>query len=230
MNLWIKLQEWNNFSACVRLLLAFLCGALLGLRPEYKRRPAGMRTHILVCIGSATAAMTGFYVYSAYGAVADPLRIAAQVISGIGFLGVGTIIIIGRGQVKGLTTAAGLWNCAAVGIALGAGFFLGGILCTLLGLFAITILETLEKRRMKKYKTVDVYMEIMDIQKVNSVVELLREPEYGVTNLQIKAARSELPNSIGVEATLTVENGRNKQELLNQIADMESIAFAIESE
>ena len=89
---------------------------------ERKGRPAGMRTHILVCLGASMTTMSGFFVVHTLGIESDPLRISAQVISGIGFLGVGTILITGRMHVKGLTTAAGLWTTASIGIALGAGF------------------------------------------------------------------------------------------------------------
>ena len=111
---------------------------------ERKGRPAGMRTHILVCLGASMTTMSGFFVVHTLGIESDPLRISAQVISGIGFLGVGTILITGRMHVKGLTTAAGLWTTASIGIALGAGFYEGALLCAVLSVIAISVLYRLE--------------------------------------------------------------------------------------
>lgn len=121
------LRDFNIVTVTLRLVLAFLFGGIIGMDRERKGRPAGMRTHILVCLGSSMTTMSGFFVVHTLGIESDPLRISAQVISGIGFLGVGTILITGRMHVKGLTTAAGLWTTASIGIALGAGFYEGAL-------------------------------------------------------------------------------------------------------
>ena len=105
------MEELNSVSIIARLCLAVLCGGIIGVERGRKGRPAGFRTHILVCLGSALAMMTNAYLIEYYGG-GDPARLGAQVISGIGFLGAGTIIVTGRQQVKGLTTAAGLWASA----------------------------------------------------------------------------------------------------------------------
>lgn len=125
------LNEFNGVSVFVRLILALILGALLGIERERKQRPAGLRTYTLVCLGSALAAVTNEYICTIYPS-ADPARIPAQIVSGIGFLGAGTILVTKEHQVKGLTTAAGLWCCAAVGIAVGSGFYYGAILAGIL--------------------------------------------------------------------------------------------------
>ena len=99
----------------VRLFLAVLCGGLIGLEREYKRRPAGFRTHILICLGAAMTTMTSQYLYLNLHFYTDMTRMGAQVVAGIGFIGAGTIIVTGRQRVKGLTTAAGLWAAAIAG-------------------------------------------------------------------------------------------------------------------
>lgn len=220
----------NELSVIIRLLLAFTCGLLLGLSPEYKRKPAGMRTHILVCLGAATASMTGFFAYTTLDLNIDPLRIAAQVISGIGFLGVGTIMITGRSQVQGLTTAAGLWVSAAVGISIGSGFYLGGILCTVLSLIAITVLQKVEKVAIGKGRHIDIYLEIINPNHVNQLVRTLKDPIYCISNTQIKPARSGISNHLGIEASLIVDSKVNVQDILDKIAALDEVAFAIESE
>ena len=119
------LTELNLISVSVRLILCIICGGVMGLERQGKHRPAGICTHILVCIGAAMTMMLGLYLHDVYGS--DPSRIGAQVISGIGFLGVGSIMMSG-GYVRGITTAAGLWACAGMGLAIGAGFYAGALL------------------------------------------------------------------------------------------------------
>ena len=123
------LREFNIVTILIRLVLAVVCGGIIGLERGRQRRAAGLRTHILVCLGAALTATVGFFAREVLEiSSSDPLRISAQVISGIGFLGVGTILIKGRFQITGLTTAAGLWVTAAIGIALGAGFIEGALI------------------------------------------------------------------------------------------------------
>ena len=127
------LREFNFWTILIRLFTAALLGGVIGLERGRQRRAAGLRTHILVCVGAALTAMVGFFARDMLGiSNSDPLRVSAQVISGIGFLGVGTILVTGRSQVRGLTTAAGLWSTAAVGLAIGIGFYEAAIICTLL--------------------------------------------------------------------------------------------------
>jgi len=124
------LRELNLLSIIVRIVLAILIGGVLGLERERKNRPAGFRTYILVCLGAALVMMTNQYVYYNY-ATGDPVRMGAQVISGIGFLGAGTIIRNGS-SVKGLTTAASIWVVACIGLATGMGFYFGATIATVI--------------------------------------------------------------------------------------------------
>ena len=111
--------------ALFRMIVASICGGLIGLEREMKGRPAGLKTFSLVCIGATLAMITNEYISRNFGGSGDLARMAAQVISGIGFLGAGTIIVTGTNQVRGLTTAAALWVTAALGISIGAGFYFG---------------------------------------------------------------------------------------------------------
>ena len=119
------LSAFNLVTVLIRTVLAMLAGGIIGLERGKQGRAAGMRTHILVCMGAALTAMIGFYLYDSLAITTDPMRISAQVISGIGFLGVGTIMLKGRFQITGLTTAAGLWATATIGLAFGVGFYAG---------------------------------------------------------------------------------------------------------
>ena len=106
---------------CVRMFLAVLCGGIIGIEREYKHRPAGFRTHTLITIGATLTTLTSQFLVK-QGLATDPARLGAQVIAGMGFIGAGAIIVTARRQVKGLTTAAGLWTSAIMGLAIGAGF------------------------------------------------------------------------------------------------------------
>ena len=129
-----------------RLVCAMILGLIVGLEREYTHRPAGMRTHILVALGSCAVMLTGqmiFAQYQSYGATPDPARLAAQVIAGVGFLGAGTIMRDGA-SVKGLTTAASLWGVACLGIAVGGGYYVIALVGTILVILTLTIFEWLQ--------------------------------------------------------------------------------------
>jgi putative Mg2+ transporter-C (MgtC) family protein len=129
---WIT-NNLSYFEMFLRLFLAALVGGIIGYERQSSHRPAGLRTHILVCVGAALAMVTSKYIFEVYGGITkvDPARLGAQVISGIGFLGAGTILRDGS-TVKGLTTAAGIWVVSCIGIAIGAGFYFGGISAAIL--------------------------------------------------------------------------------------------------
>ena len=121
------LHEVNLLSILVRILMALLMGGILGAERGLRNRPAGFMTYVLVCIGSTMIMLTNQYISTLY-AESDPSRMAAQVVSGIGFLGAGTIIVTRNDEVHGLTTAAGLWLTAGLGLAIGIGFYSGAII------------------------------------------------------------------------------------------------------
>ncbi len=137
----------NLFSTIIRLSLAFILGGVIGLEREKKGVSAGLRTHILVTVGSTLVMLTSLYIYGNYqreGGTIDPGRIAAGVITGIGFLGAGTIIRSKEG-IRGLTTAASIWVSAAIGLAVGCGYFSAAIIVTGASYLALSLLKKLEK-------------------------------------------------------------------------------------
>ena len=117
----IDIYEFNDTTALIRLAMAVLASGILGMERTRKLRPAGMRTYMLVCIGSCSTMLAGLYLFEVLGPGFDPARMAAQVISGIGFIGAGTIMVTPHQKVRGLTTAAGLWGVACLGINIGVG-------------------------------------------------------------------------------------------------------------
>lgn len=135
----------TDFQVVIRLILSVMLSGLIGLERQIHRRTAGLRTHILVCLGSCLIMLTSLYIFDIYKNIAsiDPARIAAGVITGIGFLGAGTIITQGQG-VKGLTTAASLWTVAGIGLAVGCGFYNAAIVTTILVLVILFFLRYIE--------------------------------------------------------------------------------------
>jgi putative Mg2+ transporter-C (MgtC) family protein len=139
-----------ELEALIRILIALACGGIIGYEREHKNRPAGLRTHMLVCIGAALVMIVSQYLFTKYSpGVTDPARLGAQVISGIGFLGAGTIIR-DRFSVKGLTTAATLWVVACIGLAVGSGYYLMGIIVT--GIIFLTLILFRKLERILKVK------------------------------------------------------------------------------
>ena len=219
----MNLVEINTLSIFVRLSLAVVCGGILGIERGSKKRPAGFRTHVLVCIGASLAMMTSQYIYQNFG-VSDPSRIGSQVVSGIGFLGAGTIIITGMQQVKGLTTAAGLWAAACMGIAIGIGFYEGAIIGCIFIFVVMTILHKLDEYVATTAKVVDLYMELEDIIHVKSFLNVVRENGIHVSSIEISRPKS-VEAGVGVLLTLEHIVKKQRSELLSFLGSIEGVRF-----
>ena len=178
------LRDLNFLTLLLRMILACVCGAAVGLERSAKNRPAGFRTHILVCLGACVASVTGLYLYLGLGLPTDATRIAAQVISGLGFIGAGTIVVTKRMDIKGLTTAAGLWVTGIIGLAVGAGYYEGGIIGTALVLLTETYLSMLASRIQKRPEYVlRVYYNEKD--SLDQVLRHCKDRKMAITSLQI---------------------------------------------
>ncbi len=140
----------------IRLVLASILGAIIGLERERKNWSAGMRTHMMVCLGAALTIIVSSYGFTAPlkmdNVVLDPARIAAQVISGIGFLGAGIIMFLKPGFIRGLTTASGLWTVAAIGLAVGSGLYIAAVAATAIAFIILLILQPIERRFARRFK------------------------------------------------------------------------------
>ena len=165
--------DLNIFSTALRLILAVIFSGIIGLERGANRHPAGFRTHILVCVGATLAMMTNQFICEFYG-VGDPARLGAQVITGVGFLGVGTILVTGRHKIKGLTTAAGLWASACLGLALGIGFYSGAIVTAIVIFISLALLPKVENHFYKKSRAIDLYIEVDSIEHFRSFIKHIR--------------------------------------------------------
>lgn len=182
----IYLREVNTASIILRLTLATICGGILGAERGRKKRPAGFRTHILVCIGAAMVMITSQYMTDILHMAGDASRMGAQVISGIGFLGAGTIMVVGRNEIKGLTTAAGLWSGACMGLAIGIGFYEGAIISCAFLFGVLTILHRLDMYSRTHSKILDVYAELKDISGVTNFLDVVKSDGTKISNIEVR--------------------------------------------
>jgi Uncharacterized membrane protein len=198
---------------CVRIILAILCGGIIGLERGKANQPAGMRTYMLVCLGSTLVMLTAEHMYNSYG-TGDPSRLGAQIINGIGFLGAGSIIISRRRRIKGLTTAAGLWVSACIGIALGIGFYLGGTLSTLAVYMIMSKFRRFEGKFEKSSKWYKFHIEFEGLEVVSKFKKKVEKLGFEVTDLEIKYNESkdycdavvEVKTSQGEELSKIIEH------------------------
>lgn len=177
-------QSLSAASIAFRLLFSLISGGIIGFERGRKGRPAGLRTHMLVCIGSSLAMITNQYLYN-MGTSVDVARMGAQVISGVSFLGAGTILITGRHQVKGLTTAASLWACACLGLTIGCGFYSAAILGTLSIWVVNSLLHRLEIPLRSRAKMYRVYIEFKELSVIREMLTFLKENRVKVSDLEI---------------------------------------------
>ena len=191
-------KEFNMWGAVLRMLLAVVCGGLIGIEREHKRRPAGFRTHILICLGASLTTLTSQYIYLQLDMFTDLTRLGAQVIAGIGFIGAGTIIVTKRRQVKGLTTAAGLWASAIVGLAVGAGYFEAALIATAMILIVELVLARFEWFLMSTARDIHLYVEYKENDSLERIDEYLRNRGILVADLHItkSAGSSKMPCAI----------------------------------
>lgn len=212
----------NLFSTALRLVLAVLFGGIIGLERGANRHTAGFRTHILVCTGAALAMLTNQYLCAFYN-LADPGRFGAQVITGVGFLGVGTILVTGRNRIKGLTTAAGLWASACLGIALGIGFYIGAVIAEILILFSLAVLPTVENYFYRKSKILDLYIEIDSMDHFRAFIKQVRQlnPVFSETHVSCETAIS--PGGVAFHLFMRLPKESSHKETLEKLEQIEGV-------
>lgn len=242
-----ELRELNLLSILVRLLLCILCGGAVGLERESRGRAAGLRTHVLVCAGAAVVMLTNQYITDYLMPEADLARLGAQVVSGIGFLGAGSIMVTRTNHVTGLATAAGLWASGCLGIAIGIGFYEVAVLGTLIILFAERGLCWIDRLFSKKGRTVQVYFEIEGMEPVREIIRLSKEYHFFIRHMEMMESRIRnsglrgflvsfaLQNdgkrqTHGTMAALKEERKRRKQDWLKVLSQIPGILFLEEIE
>lgn len=170
-------------SILIRIVLAAFFGGVIGIERTTKKHAAGLRTYILVCIGSCIAMMTNQFIVETYQ-TGDAARFGAQVISGIGFLGAGTIIVTSRSRIKGLTTAAALWACATMGLALGAGFYTLAITAFVVIFVVLTFLPVLENYFTKHTNNYELHIEFDSSDNLKLFIKYIRQRNMKIRSLE----------------------------------------------
>lgn len=218
------LVEVNVVSTIVRLLLALLLGGILGFAREKKGRPAGLRTYMVVCVSSALVMITNQYMSQVYDSV-DPGRMGAQVLSGIGFLGAGTIIITGRNKVKGLTTAAGLWAAACLGLAAGIGFYYGAIIGGITILIVMEFLYRIDLVVLKNTEMLSIYVEFDKISNLSQFLSWLKEEKIHISDFEIKKGEQIDERDIAATLTLRFPQKEDHANMLHKFTGVEGIRY-----
>lgn len=217
-----SLQDINTLSIITRLTLAIIFGGVIGYERGRKRRPAGLRTHILVCIGSALVMITSQYMMEIRHYSTDPSRLGAQVISGIGFLGAGTILITVKQQVKGLTTAAGLWASACMGLALGIGFYEGAIIASIFIYICNTILHRFDVYTMSRTKLVEVYVQVGNVSTISKVFDTIRGNNMVISDVEISKTRN-AEDTVGLFITIKQQEKHDHEKILLLLSTIDDV-------
>lgn len=216
-------REMDLLALTVRLVLSVLCGGLIGIEREYKRRPAGFRTHILICLGAAMTTLTSQYLYLVLHLYTDIARLGAQVIAGVGFIGAGTIVVTRRQRVKGLTTAAGLWVAAIIGLMCGAGYVEGAAFATVMVLIAEILLIKLEYRFARTASDVNLYIEYWHADTLQKVIAAVKSVKAKVLGLEISRVAEGEDHYYCAVVTVQTERKHPIKELTAILANMENI-------
>lgn len=206
----------------LRLSIAMICGGIIGINRGRKNRAAGIRTHMIICMGSALTMILGAYLTQMsleWGntVVSDPARISAQVVSGIGFIGVGTIFITGRQQVKGLTTAAGLWASACLGLAIGVGFYLAALICCVFILITVDVFSRIESRFFARSKNMTLCIELERMEALSDIMSTLEDRRAKITDVDISKASKDAPTD-RIEISLVLERSASRNDIIVAIA------------
>jgi putative Mg2+ transporter-C (MgtC) family protein len=235
------LRQLNFISMVLRILLAVLVGGLLGLERERRSSPAGFRTYMLVAIGSSMTVMLSQYLVimlatqwhdaaAAVGATHDVSRFGAQVINGVGFLGAGSIILTGRQRVKGLTTAAGLWASACLGLAIGAGYYECVLVSVALILVCMYIFPALENKLILRSRYMNILAELEGLENLGAVLGKLREQDVKLFDLDLTKQPEDRRASLAVCLTAYLPKGINHAELLARLSVLDGIVSIEESQ
>ena len=228
------LRELNFVSVALRLLLSAVIGFSLGMERGRKRRPAGCRTYMLVCMGATLTLLLSQYEYymlthewldlaAEVGIRTDVSRFGAQVINGIGFLGAGTIIVTGRQEVKGMTTAAGLWASACTGLAIGAGFYECVLLAFLLISLVIRVLPHVENYVVENARNMNIYVEFNSLDDVGDILNRIKSQNVQIYDVELDHGREEKSRHPSAVFSIRLNQKQMHTQVLAAISELESV-------
>lgn len=228
------LRQFNLASVSLRLVLAMLSGGLIGIERARKGRAAGFRTYMFVCIGATLAILLGEYEYmmvttrwsaaaAQVGILTDVSRFGAQVINGIGFLAAGTILVTGRQEVKGMTTAAGLWASACMGLAIGAGFYECVTMAFLMIFLCIRFLPAMEMAIVERARNINIYVEFTSLDVIGEIIGRIKELGAQIYDVDISHGKEKYAQNPSAVFSIRLNERRAHEEILTAISDLEKI-------
>lgn len=224
LDFWIAITASDTFHLVARIVLASLFGALIGIEREHAQRPAGLRTHVLVCVGACLTMLTAEFISNSSPVTFDVTRLGAQVISGIGFLGAGTIIRTGN-TVKGLTTAASIWAVACVGLATGIGYYAGATITTFLIFLILSYFKVLAGSAYNHDVIRELLIKLSYSQETFEKIKLvLNDNKININNIKLKSDNENMTYAI---LYLSMNQNTNISQLIEKIYNMNGV-FEVE--
>ncbi len=239
LNCFDYFREMNIWALLLKLFLAVFFGGLIGLERGQKHRAAGSRTYMLVGIGAVLTMMLSQYesflltnnwaeISAAIGIKTDVSRFGAQVINGIGFLGAGTIIVTGRQEVKGLTTAAGLWASACMGLAIGAGFFECAIIGFVLILITTTVFNKIGSWIVSTARNMDLYVEFAQMENLGEIINTVKNMDIQIFDVDIQREKQSNGVVIGAVLSTRLPRGESHSQVMSSISKFDFVTLVDE--
>ena len=220
----LEIRELTLWSIVVRILVAIALGGAIGLERGMKNRAAGLRTYMLVCLGSCVVMLINQYTTQVFG-TGDPVRLGAQVISGIGFLGAGTIVVTSHNQIKGLTTAAGLWASACIGLAIGIGLYEVALISGLCVFLVLTVLHEMDYYMRSRTRMIDAYIELDQSVTLGKFIRNIREQGLEISNILREHDIAYGDEVLSFTATIKGQKKTNQAELMKLIRKMDGVKY-----
>lgn len=224
------LHDINFFSVTLRLVLAVLFGGIIGLERGANKHQAGLRTHILVCVGATLAMLTNAFIFEEVTTFSDPARLGAQVISGIGFLGAGLILVTSRNKVKGLTTAAGLWASACIGLALGIGFYEGALIAGILVFIVLAFLPRLEAYVYDRSRLMNVFVELDSMNNLRRFINNARSQDFIIVETQVSKSDNIVDHGYNLNLSFRIPKQISHDDVLRSLSKCDGVFLVEELE
>lgn len=218
------LSQVNVVSVTLRLLLSIILCGIIGIERGLRNRPAGFMTYILVGMGSTLIMITNQYISTIYSGI-DPTRMAAQVVSGIGFLGAGMIITTNRNEIRGLTTAAGIWATAAIGLAVGIGFYSGAILGCGLIIFSLVFLKKIDIYIKEHAKMMEIYLEYCEEFSMKNLSAYVDENGYKIYDIEFGRLKTINKEYGTLSFMIDFKHKENHKQIIEEIRGLEGVAY-----
>lgn len=218
---WKEFSDWTPQNVMIRIIVSILLGAIIGIDRGAKRRGGGARTTTTVCLGATLIMLIEQYLMQTFPEMADMTRMAAQVVSGVGFLGAGTILVAGR-QIKGLTSAAGIWFSACVGLAVGIGFLDGAVIVTIILILVLHMIPGIERRIYAHSPYMTLHMELEDEKLVTLIFHRLKEDGCIIDIFDANKPKAKRMPCV-IEAVIHIPKKKNKDEYLLELRDIPGV-------